>query len=63
MIVEPLVTARSNVTETFVPIATPVAFVAGDCVVTDGATAVVNDHDSGFIDAPAALVAPDAVTE
>ena len=61
--VVPLVTARSNVTETVVASATPVAPVAGVRAVTAGGGAtVVNDHDSGVIDAPAAFVAPDTVT-
>jgi hypothetical protein len=62
IVVVPLTTVRSNVTEMFVPTDTPVAFAAGVRAVTDGPTTVENDHDSGVIDAPAALVAPDATT-
>ena len=61
-VVVPLDTDRSNVTETFVPTDTPVALAAGVRAVTEGPTTVENDHDSGVIDAPAALVAPDATT-
>ena len=41
----------------------PVAPSAGVRVVTDGLPKVVNDHVTGVIAAPAALVAPDATTE
>jgi hypothetical protein len=61
--VEPFATARSKPTVTVEPSATLVAPVAGVWVVADGAGAsVVNDHDTTFIVAPAAFVAPDAVT-
>ena len=62
-VVEPLATARSKPADTVVPSATPDAPAAGVRDVTTGVGAiVVNDHDTGVIDAPAALVAPDAVT-
>jgi hypothetical protein len=61
-VVDPPTTARSNPAETVVPSGTPVPPGAGDSDVTDGAPAVVNDHDTGLIDAPAAFVAPAAVT-
>jgi hypothetical protein len=61
-VVEPLTTARSNPTDTVVPSAIPVALGGGDCDATDGATAVVNDHVTGVIDAPAGFVAPEPVT-
>jgi hypothetical protein len=61
-VVDPPTTARSKPAETVVPSATPVAPGAGDSEVTDGALAVVNDHDTGLIEAPAAFVAPAAVT-
>jgi hypothetical protein len=61
--VEPFVTARSNVTETVVPSETPVAPDAGVRAMTTGGDAiVVNDHETRFITAPAAFVAPVAVT-
>jgi hypothetical protein len=63
MMVEPLTTDRSKVTETVVPRATPVALAAGVRAVTAGAGTVENDHDSGVIDAPATFVAPEATTE
>jgi hypothetical protein len=63
MMVVPLTTDRSKVTETVVPRATPAEFATGVRAVTAGAGTVENDHDSGVIDAPAALVAPEATTE
>jgi hypothetical protein len=62
-VVDPTSTARSKPTDTVEPRATPVAPDAGVRVVTAGVGAfVVNDHETGIINAPAALVAPDAVT-
>jgi hypothetical protein len=63
MAVVPLTTGRSNVTETVAPRATPVALAAGVRAVIDGATTVEKDHVTGVIVAPAAFVAPDAMTE
>jgi hypothetical protein len=62
MTVVPVVTDRSKVTETLVVSGRLVAFAAGDCAVISGGPTVENDHASGVIDAPAALVAPDAAT-
>jgi hypothetical protein len=61
-VAELLTTARSKPAEIVVPSATPVAPGAGDCAVTEGDGMVVNAHETRVIVAPAALVAPDAVT-
>ena len=61
-VVEPFATARSKPTDTVDPRATPVAPGAGVCEVTDGGMDVANDHETGSIDAPASLVAPDTAT-
>jgi hypothetical protein len=64
MLVEPAFTARSKPADTVVFSATFVALVPGVRVVTAGAGwVVVNDHDSGVIEAPAEFVAPETVTE